>query len=302
MIELTEPATPVAPPPNHPAGRRLMIPALIVSVLLVASVVAAVLTPSGHASAPRPARLLYAGGPVVTDAYVHAIYWIPPRLQDNRRTSFTKLEIRRNNEFLHGLPGTGYFDALKRLPRGPRFQQMEPFDPARDSFVTHAAYPRGDCAVQQIDCIPSSALIPVVGEAARRMHWPIISNAIIVVYLDPAEQFGLCSGPHPCDGWHEPVTWLGAVTFTVAAIGNEGTRYASSGLDEVNRYASWYTAHELVEALSDPVPPRGWHISPAPEHRDEIADFCEGQVGEDVLAARYPVPAYTVDGRSCVRP
>ena len=198
----------------------------------------------GSTTAPSP--LVDHGGKVLTSSTTYAIWWgAAADFPSDAQTGIPQL--------LNGFGGSSYLAIANQYMRGATANSSY-----GGSFVDPTAPPTH---------APNVATI--ANEVAKFVQKPD-PNAIYFVYTSNMPKVNYCA-------WHAAAT-AGGVTFQVAYMPNTagvagcdpGNLYNANTLSEGTRSLADSTAHEFMEATTDPVPLSGW----ADKNGQEIGDKC----------------------------
>lgn len=217
-------------------------------------------------SAATPSPLIDHGGKVLPASRTYAIWWgAAADFPVDAQTGIPQL--------LDGFGGSSYLAIATQYMRGPTASSSyggSLFDSSAPP--THA---------------PNVATI--ANEVAKLVTNPD-PNAIYFVYTSNMPKLNYCA-------WHAAGTAAG-VTFQVAYMPNTagvagcdpGNLYNANSLTEGTRSLADSTAHEFMEATTDPVPLSGW----ADKNGQEIGDKCNfmfgatNAQGADLVANGHP--------------
>jgi len=218
----------------------------------------ALVTKGGPSSQTAGAPLQYHGGKLLTASKTYAIFWGP-------QSQFPTDEADGMAKLLGGFGGSHYLGiAAQYLPVAPTSTyEGELLDSSPPP--SHA---------------PSTATI--VAEVASLITTPD-PNAIYFVYTSNFPHLNFCA-------WHGAGV-INGVTVQVAYMPNTagiagcdpGNLYGANTYSEGTRSVADSTAHEFMEATTDPVPVSGW----ADKNHLEIGDKCNFVYGAPVELANH---------------
>ena len=193
-----------------------------------------------------PSPLIDHGGKVLTASKTYAIWW-------GAQADFPSDAQTGIPQLLGGFGGSSYLAIATQYMRGATATSSY-----GGSFVDPSAPPTHAPNVSTI-----------VDEVAKLIGTPD-TNGIYFVYTSNMPKLNYCA-------WHAAGTAAG-VTFQVAYMPNTagvagcdpGDLYNANTLSEGTRSLADSTAHEFMEATTDPVPLSGW----ADKNGQEIGDKC----------------------------
>ena len=198
------------------------------------------------AAAPTGSPLIDHGGRVLTSSSTYAIWWgVPADFPSDAKTGIAAL--------LGGFGRSSYLAIATQYMRGGA-----PTSSYAGSIVDTSAPPAHAPSVSTL-----------ATEVAKLVGTPD-PNGIYFVYTSNMPKLNYCA-------WHSAGTAAG-VTFQVAYMPNTagvagcdpGDLYHANTLSEGTRSLADSTAHEFMEATTDPVPLTGW----ADKNGQEIGDKC----------------------------
>ncbi len=267
----------------------------VVVVAVISVVVANRATSSTHAATPEP--LVYQGGPVMTAASTHAVFWQPPQLQDGTSAALPPRLESLVLSFLHDLGGQGLFENLTQYYQvmGGSTQHIDAALPFAGSAVETAAYPAsmGTCH-HEVNCMTQGQIQAQLESVMAAHGWTAGLDHVFLVYVAPNEDVcdTACAITSTKDSWcgtHYDAAVGGArLVYGVFAIDTSGDRgcdnFQGTGqnpLPSPNHSAVIdgvlsSTAHEIAEAVTDPeAASTGWTTVKGPQAGSEVADVCE---------------------------
>lgn len=224
------------------------------------------------APADAPAMLTYRGGPLIAAAKVFAVYWgsawastLPPSSgpQGVTRDAF--------NSFLTDVVGGAYMDLLAEYSTGN-------VTIGRGSLLGSSVV-GPDPASQVADADIQSQ---ITGRFADGTIPPWDSNTLYAVLLPPGVTAQISGGAASCSdfcGYHDAILDANGNPEAYYAVlpypGCQGCMQAQDGtlLSDFDALTT-VAAHELAEAVSDPVPGSGWYD----DQQGEIGDICAWQL------------------------
>ena len=245
------------------AGRRVLI------AVALSAFAAVVMTGSAQAGAHAPhlkpqhpakptasSQLVDHGGKVLPSSTTYAIWWGSTGFPDDEQTAIPSL--------LQGFGGSSYLATANQYMRGSTATSTYV-----DAYTDTSAPPRHGPSVNII-----------VNEVARVLTANNVTadpNAIYFVYTSNFPKVHYCA-------WHSAGS-IGGVTVQVAYVPNTtgvtgcapagGYNTATNGFSTGTQSIADSTAHEFMEAVTDPVPASGW----VDKNGAEIADKCETSYG-----------------------
>jgi hypothetical protein len=244
--------------PKHPARSRGAVPpALDDHVRIVPLwIPPALVAPGPGIQAPPTPQLTYGGGPLVTAVDVFTVFWGEAWSAAAQQSLVTSL-----NAFFGFIVASPYVDQLSEYDTPASHIR-------RGRFVgtaTVTAPPLGttvtDTAIRQM----------LEQQLAGKTSFPAAGpNTVYFVFLPPGVLVA-AGGDRSCQafcGYHDHIN---AQVF-YAVVPYPGCAGCLGGLGPLDALTS-ISAHELAEAITDPVPPHGWYD----DTHGEIGDFCAWQ-------------------------
>jgi hypothetical protein len=246
-------------------GRRLLIP---VAVSAVAAVVSTGPAEAGthaphqkalHAAKPTGSSLLVDhGGKLLPSSTTYAIWWGSSGFPADEQTAMPSL--------LRGFGGSSYFATADQYMRGGT---------ATSTYVNAYA----DTSAPPSHGPSVNTIVNEVSSVLNAHGLTPDPNAIYFVYTSNFPKLHYCA-------WHSAGT-IGGVTVQVAYIPNTtgvtgcappGGYTAPNGLTQGTQSIADSTAHEFMEAVTDPVPASGWTDKNGAEIADKCVTFYGGLV------------------------
>ena len=222
---------------------------------------------SAHSKSPRGSAssaslpLIDHGGKVLTASTTYAIWWGPQaNFPSDARTGIESL--------LSGFGGSNYLAIANQYMRGgtanSKFEQslLDPSTPP-----SHAP--------------STSTIVAEVGKVLNANGITPDPSGVYLVYTSNFPRVNYCA-------WHSAGS-VGGITVQVGYMPNSagvagcdpGNLYDSNSYSEGTRSLADSTAHEFMEATTDPVPLSGW----ADKNGQEIGDKCNFNYASTVILA-----------------
>ena len=240
------------------AFRRALLAVTVGSLVAAAGMSSAYAGPTGphlrpqHAAKPTGAApLIDHGGTVLTASTTYAIWWGSSGFPSDEQSAIPTL--------LQGFGGSSYLATADQYMRGGTATSAYVHDYS-DSSAPPSHGPSVNTIVNEV----ASVL------AAHSLRPD--TNAIYFVYTSNFPKVNYCA-------WHSAGT-ISGVTVQVAYVPNtdgvtgcapSGGYKGANNLTQGTQSIADSTAHEFMEAVTDPVPTSGW----ADKNGAEIADKCE---------------------------
>ena len=226
-------------------------------------------TPTAVAPAPQVAMTDH-GGAVLPTADLHVIWWGPTASFPADQRSTIEAEVA-------GLQGSSYQKIVNEYLRGGSAQTT--FNPAH-VWADTSTPPAGDATADQV-AAEVARYLAATGQQAD-------AHAVYLVYSTAPVIGENCA-------WHNAraVNAGGASTLINVAYIPDATHavhcdagVAVGSMTTGTRAAATSTAHEILEAMSDPIPGATW-VDAA---NAEIGDICSSEVRAVTLAGGVTVP------------
>ena len=205
-----------------------------------------------HAAKPTASsQLVDHGGKLLPSSKTYAIWWGGSGFPSDEQGAIPSL--------LKGFGGSTYLATANQYMRGGT---------AASAYVGDYA----DTSAPPSHGPSVNAIVDEVSKAITASGWATDPNAIYFVFTSNFPKVNYCA-------WHSAGT-IGSVTVQVAYVPNttgvtgcapSGGYTANNGLTQGTQSIADSTAHEFMEAVTDPVPTSGW----ADKSGQEIADKCE---------------------------
>jgi hypothetical protein len=214
----------------------------------------------------------------------YAIFWLPPGRHFEPHGSDVRYE-QLMSQFLAEVGGTPYYGLLPQYSRSPRGKSVKS-GPIRNlstfasSYLDTNPYPK---AATEPDPLLDTDFLHEIQVIATKEKWPIDMASLFFVFV--ASGAWVC-GTEPCkfspdlcamhQGYPDgPI--LAAIEDPTKAHCTPLFRHTPNR-DALADMAIDFTSHELFEAVTDPLPCRGWttrcgFLNPGLE----IGDLCEHQ-------------------------
>lgn len=240
--------------------------------------------------------LTYHGGPIMQNPAIYAIYWAPATLQDGTATSVPAAYISLNNRALadygqHSLGenNTQYYQTLptKWVGNSAHFAGYD---------VDTNPYPASGCtdngtAYTATNCITDAQMQAEIQNVIAAKGWPATGiNNIYFLYTSSGELSCFDSSSTGCAytaycAYHTAVGSAAAPLIYAIEPFGDGTAcwtgLASPNGNVAADSAISTSAHELTEAITDPLPSSGWVNS----GNSEIGDLCAWNFGTNTWDA-----------------
>jgi hypothetical protein len=206
-----------------------------------------------HAAKPTASsQLVDHGGKLLSSSTTYAIWWGSSGFPTDEQTAIPTL--------LQGFGGSSYLATANQYMRGGT---------ATSTYVHEYA----DTSAPPSHGPSVNTIVNEVASVLATNHVTADPNAIYFVYTSNFPKVNYCA-------WHSAGT-IGGVTVQVAYVPNTtgvtgcapagGYSTATNGFTPGTQSIADSTAHEFMEAVTDPVPTSGW----ADKSGAEIADKCQ---------------------------
>ena len=244
------------------ALRKVLIPVAVGALAAITTTAPAGASTPGphlrplHAAKPSASSpLIDHGGKVLSSSSTYAIWWGNSGFPADEQTAIPSL--------LQGFGGSGYLATAGQYLRG---------DTPTSTYI-HAY---ADLSAPPAHGPSVNTIVNEVASVLTAHHLTPDPNAIYFVFTSNFPKLNYCA-------WHSAGS-ISSVTVQVAYVPNTtgvtgcalpGGYTANNGLTQGTQSIADSTAHEFMEAVTDPVPTSGW----ADKNGLEIADKCETSYG-----------------------
>jgi len=236
--------------------------------------------------------LEYFGGPVMANPTIYAIFWNPLKLQSGAPTSMSatyQIILKRmlRDYPAHGIDNnnTQYFQTISGITT-----YIHNTGTWGGAFVDTSPYPASVCSDPQTpgNCLTDAQLRREIKNVMALRGWTGGINHLFLLFtsagegscIDATINSTICAYTRYC-GYHSAFfNAVGSPIIYANEPYGELTHCQAPGIpspngDAVADAAASTAAHEVTEAITDPLPPRGWVTAIG----NEIGDLCSYNYG-----------------------
>ena len=235
-----------------------------------------------HASKDKGPLIYTRGGEVMTgNVTLHAIYWIPDKLQDGSSTELSDTYMNLQNQMLDDFFGHGLSSNLTQYYQ--TIQGVTTYISGKGSFdgayIHRDPFPESSCQASNTpdNCMTDADIQTEIQKLADLNGWQGGMQHLYMIYTSKGEDIcddsskkSACANADWC-GYHGHVDQNPPILYAVMPYGDpDGCGYSKSPNQNPEADATLTTAsHEISEAMTDPID--AW----ASYRGNEIADLCD---------------------------